>query len=30
MGNKDCLDKARENFGYWMGMVEPDVEEANP
>jgi len=30
MGNKECLDKARENFGYWMGMVEPDVAEANP
>ena len=30
MGNKDCLNKARENFGDWMGMVEPDSESANP
>jgi len=30
MGNKDCLDKAQENFSNWMGMVEPDMAEANP
>eukprot|EP00090_Calanus_glacialis_P046064 TRINITY_DN885_c0_g1_i5.p1 TRINITY_DN885_c0_g1~~TRINITY_DN885_c0_g1_i5.p1 ORF type:complete len:807 (+),score=220.22 TRINITY_DN885_c0_g1_i5:315-2423(+) len=30
MGNKDCLNKARENFDDWMGMVEPDSESANP
>jgi len=30
MGNKDCLTKARETFGDWMGMVEPDSELANP
>jgi len=30
MGNKDCLTKAKETFGDWMGMVEPDSELANP
>jgi len=30
MGNKDCLNKAKETFGDWMGMVEPDSELANP
>ena len=30
MGNKDCLNKAKENFAEWMGMVEPDSETANP
>ena len=29
MGNKDCLNKAKENFASWMGMVEPDAEEQN-
>lgn len=30
MGHKDCLNKATENFGVWMGMVEPDAELSNP
>eukprot|EP00092_Neocalanus_flemingeri_P064412 GFUD01078167.1.p1 GENE.GFUD01078167.1~~GFUD01078167.1.p1 ORF type:complete len:930 (-),score=265.24 GFUD01078167.1:347-3136(-) len=30
LGNKDCLNKAKENFGVWMGMVEPDSEKGNP
>ena len=30
MGNKECLDKAGQNFAEWVGMVQPDAERANP
>merc|ERR1719153_1277968 len=29
MGNKQCLEEAKENFNDWMKLEEPDMEEAN-
>ena len=30
MGSEDCQEKAKEKFGNWMGMVQPDAEQQNP
>jgi len=30
MGSEDCQEKAKEKFGSWMGMVQPDAEQQNP
>ena len=30
MGSEDCQEKAKEKFGRWMGMFQPDDELKNP
>ena len=30
MGSEDCQEKAKEKFGNWMGMFQPDAELKNP